>query len=62
MRFCARCDNCRWVCENHPDKPWEGRRACPCGGAGAPCPVCNRVDEDTIPAMPDDFVADTPQE
>jgi hypothetical protein len=59
MRFCARCDNCRWVCENHPDKPWEGPRACGCGGAGMPCPVCNnRFDEDTEPELPDDFEID----
>jgi hypothetical protein len=24
MRFCPRCDNCRWVCEAHPDRPWDG--------------------------------------
>jgi hypothetical protein len=56
MRFCARCDNCRWVCENHPDQPWEGPRACGCGAPGDPCPVCNsRIDEDTEPELPEDF-------
>ncbi len=58
MRWCARCENCRWVCENHPDRPFFGERACDCGGAGDPCPICNRVDSDTMPEMPDDFVAD----
>jgi hypothetical protein len=53
---CARCDNCRWVCEFHPDRPWEGPRARGRGGAGAPCPLCNRVDDGTEPEMPDDFV------
>jgi hypothetical protein len=24
MRFCARCDSCRWVCEAHPERPWLG--------------------------------------
>ncbi len=47
MKWCARCDNCRWVCENHPDQPWLGDYACECGGAGAPCPVCNPCDENT---------------
>jgi hypothetical protein len=28
-----------WVCEDHPDQPWEGPHACACGGAGAPCPA-----------------------
>lgn len=41
---CANCEGAGWVCENHPDKPWEGLSAkvgaCGCG-AGAPCPVCN---------------------
>jgi hypothetical protein len=58
MKFCARCDNCRWVCEDHRDRPWEGPRACTCGGAGAQCPVCNPADEDNPPAMPEGFVAD----
>jgi hypothetical protein len=40
VKWCARCDNGRWVCENHPDKPWLGDSACGCGGAGEPCPVC----------------------
>jgi hypothetical protein len=52
---CPRCDGCRWVCETHRDTPWEGPRACNCGGAGAPCPVCN---QGTEPEMSADFVAD----
>jgi hypothetical protein len=55
MKWCARCDNCGWVCENHPDKPWLGDRACDCGGAGAPCPICNATDELTAPEMPEGF-------
>lgn len=39
------CTNCKdegWVCENHPDHPWnEGDPSC-CGGAGAPC-ACNKI-------------------
>ncbi|MBR0871222.1 hypothetical protein JQ633_12695 [Bradyrhizobium tropiciagri] len=62
IRFCARCDNTRWVCENHPDVPWLGNRACSCGGAGAPCPVCNRADGDDpedVPDMPEGFVVES---
>ena len=37
------CRNCRgtlWVCENHPDKPFDpGPEGCECG-AGQPC-ECN---------------------
>ena len=44
MRCCPRCNNTRWVCENHLDRPFLGERACGCGGAGAPCPACNKVD------------------
>ncbi len=32
MADCPRCDDYRWVCENHPERPWEGPRACACGG------------------------------
>lgn len=43
---CPRCGNHRWVCENHPDRPWyELAESEPCcGGAGAPCPDCSRAD------------------
>ncbi len=43
------CNNCGddvWVCENHPDRPWEptsfARHACGCG-AGVPCSACRHV-------------------
>ena len=45
MKICARCDNCRWVCEAHPDRPWLGD----CGAAGMPCPVCNPSDKANPP-------------
>jgi hypothetical protein len=38
---CLLCDDLGWVCENHPDQPWEGPHACSCRGVGAPCPECN---------------------
>ena len=61
MRYCPRCDNTRWVCENHTDRPFLGGRACGCGGAGAPCPDCNKTnpaDPDDVPAMPGGFIPD----
>lgn len=41
-RPCRNCDGVGWVCEDHPDQPWAGLADWPacCGGAGAPCPVC----------------------
>ena len=42
---CPLCEDCGWVCENHPDRPWEGKDACTCGGAGMPCPWCNLHDK-----------------
>lgn len=36
---CANCDNQGWVCENHPEVPWNDGEGC-CGGAGMPC-KCN---------------------
>jgi hypothetical protein len=52
---CTLCDDGGWVCENHPEVPWEGPRACPCGGAGAPCPRCNAPAGDDPPRLPDGF-------
>lgn len=42
---CPRCDGETWVCENHPDRPFYGRRACDCGSAGMPC-ICNPMSKD----------------
>jgi hypothetical protein len=59
MRFCTRCDISRLVCEAHPDKPWDGPRACGCGAPGDPCSVCNnRIDKDIEPELPEDFEID----
>jgi hypothetical protein len=55
---CSHCDDTGWVCEAHPDRPWEGARACGCGGAGDPCPDCNSSDEEHPPRMPPGFKAD----
>lgn len=46
---CSVCGDCFWVCENHPDRPWDGEGACDCGGAGMPCPKCNPADKRTPP-------------
>src|ERR1700722_4428055 len=40
---CSACEDCGWVCENHPEKPWEGEHACRCGGAGMPCPTATQA-------------------
>ena len=34
---CPVCQGLLWICEAHPDQPWEHDG---CGGAGLPC-VCN---------------------
>ena len=54
---CFRCDDSGWVCENHPERPWQGPRACQCGGAGMPCLRCNRAEGHELPRLrftPDD--------
>jgi hypothetical protein len=55
---CFRCADSGWTCEDRPDRPWQGPRACTCGGAGMPCPDCNRPDDDDevprLPFTPDD--------
>ncbi|WP_036017752.1 hypothetical protein [Bradyrhizobium sp. WSM1743] len=50
---CELCEGTHWVCENHPDRPWDGPKAC--GGAGAPCPVCNNAGPDELPILPKGF-------
>jgi hypothetical protein len=51
-----RCQDARWVCENHPDKP-RGRGQDECGGAaGMPCPDYNEAHDGERPAMSDDFI------
>jgi len=54
---CLRFDDSGWVCEAHPDQPWEGPHVC--GGAGAPCPAaCNRSTPDEPPRLPKGFKPD----
>jgi hypothetical protein len=52
---CFRCEDGGWVCENHADRPWEGPHACECGGAGMPCPICNKLGESEPPRLPEGF-------
>jgi len=49
---CALCEDCGWVCEDHPDAPWDGIHACICGAAGMPCPQCNPSDLGHPPRPP----------
>ena len=53
---CEICGGARWVGEDHPDKPWDGASdredAWHWGGAGMPCPVCNRAIGQEPPEMP----------
>lgn len=46
--FCDNCDG-RWVCEAHPDQPWNEGECC--GAPGATCPVCNP--EGLYPGLPE---------
>ena len=55
---CSRCGRTGWVCEVHDDRPWDGKNACGCGGAGMPCPICNPSDEHNMPRLPAGFRAD----
>lgn len=49
---CKVCKDVGWVCENHPERPWEGPEACKCDGAGAPCPACNIPSNGEAPRLP----------
>jgi hypothetical protein len=46
---CGLCEDTGWVCENHPEEPWDGDHACGCGAAGMPCVRCNPSDLDNPP-------------
>jgi hypothetical protein len=59
---CDLCEDCGWVCEEHPGRPWEGPHACTCGAAGAPCPRCNVPTEGEVPRMPDGFEIEVDEE
>src|SRR5262245_60100683 len=58
---CLYCEDTGWVCEAHPDQPWDGPHACTCGAAGAPCPACNRSTRDEPPRLPKGFEPDGEQ-
>jgi hypothetical protein len=55
---CLLCEGTGWVCEDHPDQPWDGPHACRCGAAGAPCPHCNTPDDGEAPRLPIGFKPD----
>jgi hypothetical protein len=52
---CLVCEDIGWVCEAHPERPWEGPHGCGCGAAGAPCPWCNEPAEGETPRMAEGF-------
>jgi hypothetical protein len=50
---CALCEeDCGWVCEDHPDAPWDDLHATICSAAGMPCPKCNSSDLEHPPRPP----------
>jgi hypothetical protein len=52
---CPQCEDCGWICEEHPGRPWEGPHTCTCGAAGIPCPTCNQPAQGEMPRMPEGF-------
>jgi hypothetical protein len=58
MQSCTHCGGCRWVCEAHPERPWDGPHACGCGAPGEPCPICNVPEGGAAPEMPEGFRVD----
>src|SRR4051812_8223099 len=53
---CMRCQGARWVCENHPDRPFDKTlpNGCDCG-AGEPCADCNGSTESDTPNLGSTF-------
>jgi hypothetical protein len=58
---CPICHGARWVCEEHPDRPWAVAHSCGftvygCQGPGMPCTFCNPCGgPDDPPDMPPGF-------
>ena len=40
---CNKCNDTKWVCENHPDQ--EAHACKYCGGAGMPCECLKKASE-----------------
>ncbi len=56
MQRCAICDDEKWICENHPNKPWvriRGRHA---------LSACNMPKEGERLRMPSDFISQIDEE
>ena len=51
---CTLCEDCGWVCANHPHKPWASTPAT-AGVLLRPCPWRNPSDAGHPPRMPDGF-------
>lgn len=52
---CPLCEDSGWVCEEHPQEPWDGDHACGCGAPGMPCPECNAENGGNEPRFPSGF-------
>lgn len=52
---CILCEDCGWVCEEHPTAPWNEEHLLRCNGAGAPYPWCNTPKDGSPPRMPEGF-------
>ncbi len=62
MANCKICDDEGWVCESHPDRPWNtSERGCECG-PGMPCRICNPCDRNNPPRMSPGFVEIDPED
>ena len=59
VKLCLHCNDCRWVCEVHTDRPWLLDNACTCGAPGMPCQACNRTDEGEYPALQEGVLPNT---
>lgn len=61
---CGRCLDLGFVCEDHPEFPWEGTEGpvdghCEHGGMGMPCRACcSPIPEDGAHSIADAFVPD----
>lgn len=47
---CTKCEDRKWVCEDHPDKAFKSGSGC-CGGAGMLCECSKHLEDKALAEM-----------
>jgi len=49
---CLLCEDCGWVCEAHPDRPWEANMSAAAVALALLARTVTASEDDTAPRMP----------